>query len=212
MKVPRLVSNITTVVTLVLTALLALAGGLAWLIVDAVRSKGGVSIVLHAAEGGTKDAPIVTQGFTNDATYASWYQAIASNPVAPRTALLQQLAVGGPFVVFLLGCVVLAVVTLRLRSSTTFGRGTRWLVGGFGVLCGIVAVAKPWLIAEAELAAVVEMGLPTTPSGNTWWFVPWPFDFANIDFVLLLLGVIMAFITALLRRAERLQDDTAGLV
>lgn len=133
----------------------------------------------------------------------------------PTAVLLESLSVSGRYLVGLLACVTILAVCILLLRGRTPGRLTSWWLTGLGALMAIVAVAEPWLAARAQNITVEALGLPTTveetglPVDQAIWVVPYPYDWTDTSWFLLLLALLVVMGSVALRRTQR---EAEGLI
>lgn len=183
---------------------------------------GGVSfdvpVVLPERNGELPQDPIDTQ-FTDELISVTPGEAglRTLHPVLASRVLLG-IATALPFTIVMLGCLGVIVLAAKLAKQRPFTGPLLWTLGGLSLLTLVSAVGAPWFRMLAGELAVAELGLPTSGDAvsdisSQSWVVPPSFSvLQDLDWPMLLIGIVLGLITALLTRAVRLQRDTEGLV
>ena len=98
------------------------------------------------------------------------------------------------------------------RGTLGPGRAMSWWAAGLGALVLAVAVLAPWALIHADQLVTQAVGAPTEPQPGGTWFVAPGWSLQDTDWWLALFAALLFLLALLLRRAQRAERDTQGLI
>ncbi|WP_460800797.1 hypothetical protein [Microbacterium sp. GXF6406] len=145
---------------------------------------------------------------------------VAIESDAPLTAarILSAIATALPFLVYIAAAIGVIVLALRMSTARPFGPAGRVALASVAVMSLVTAVIRPLFETLAVAEATAALRLPTSGDDVTDpmrdpWVVPAGFDLLqDMGWPYLGIAVVLALVAVLWSRAERMQNDTEGLV
>ncbi|QFG69993.1 hypothetical protein [Ornithinimicrobium pratense] len=98
------------------------------------------------------------------------------------------------------------------RGTLGLGQTMSWWAAGLGALALAVAVLAPWALISADQLVAQAVAAPTDPQHGDPWFVVPGWSIQDTDWWLALFAALLFLLALLLRRAQRAERDTQGLI
>ncbi|MGO1320469.1 MAG: hypothetical protein ACTMIK_09505 [Galactobacter sp.] len=203
----RKVASKSLLVTVIVAAAVGVVNVLWWGAFSVSNWRGGdwAELTVAVPEGADPDLAVGSDGFAQ-------YSTVNVDADAGQEVWLHVAAVLLPFIVAGLICLAVILIAAGLLRGQQFGLGTAISLFVVALVTVGSGIGVPALNAAHDVAFAERLGLPLDGEQATTWVAVAGFDWQDCNWIMILLGLLIALGGWLVLRARKLRQDMEGTI